>query len=55
MSTHLGTEKISPFQLGLHHFNPAPKARSYKRENEVLYQIWKRLGVEQCVQNLKEK
>ena len=51
----LRTKKLSPFQLVLHHFNPPPKARSYKRDNEVLYQRGKSLGVEQCVHNLKEK
>jgi hypothetical protein len=40
-----GTEKLSPFQLGLHHFNPPLKASSYKRENEVLHQIGKSLGL----------
>jgi hypothetical protein len=44
------TKKLSPFQLGLHHFNLAPKAISYKRDNEVLHQIGKNLGDEQCVQ-----
>jgi hypothetical protein len=51
----LGTKKLSPFQLGLHHFNPPPKEISYKRHNEVLHQRGKRLGDEQCVQNLKDK
>jgi hypothetical protein len=55
MSAQFRTEKLSPFQLGLHHFNPPPKARSYKRDNEVLNQVGKRLGVEQCVQTYKEK
>jgi hypothetical protein len=41
--------------LGLHHFNSPPKAGSYKRENEVLHQRGKSLGVEKCIQNLKEK
>jgi hypothetical protein len=50
-----GTEKLSPFQLGLHHFNPPPKAISYKRDNEVLHQIGKILVDEQCVQTLKVK
>ena len=45
-----GSEKLSPFQLGLHHFNPPPKALSYKRDNEVIHQIGKSLGAEQCVQ-----
>jgi hypothetical protein len=44
------TEKISPFQLGLQQFNPPPKKISYKRDNEVLHQIGKRLGAEKCVQ-----
>ena len=30
------TEKLSPFQLGLHHFNPPPKASSCKGDKEVL-------------------
>jgi hypothetical protein len=55
VSARLGTEKLSPFQLGLHHFNPPPKASSYKRDNEVLHQRGKSLGVEQCVQTLKDK
>jgi hypothetical protein len=29
---------------------PPPKESSYKRGNEVLHQIGKRLGDEQCVQ-----
>jgi hypothetical protein len=33
-----GTKKLSSFQLGLHHFNPPPKARSYKGEKEFLHQ-----------------
>jgi hypothetical protein len=41
-----GIEKLSPFQLGLHHFNPPPKEISYKRDNEVLYQIGKISGAE---------
>jgi hypothetical protein len=45
----LRIEKLSPFQLGLHQFNPPPKESSYKRDNEVLQQIGKILGVEQCV------
>jgi hypothetical protein len=55
VSTSLRTEKLIPFQLGLHHFNPPPKASSYKRDNEVLHQRGKRLGDEQCVQTLKDK
>jgi hypothetical protein len=55
MSARLETEKLSPFQLGLHHFNPAPKESSYKRDNEVLHQRGKSLGDEQCVQTLKDK
>jgi hypothetical protein len=55
MSTRLRTKKLSPFQLGLHHFNPPPKEISYKRDNEVLRQTGKSLGVEQCVQTLKDK
>jgi hypothetical protein len=49
------TKKLSPFEPGLHHFNPPPKASSYKRDNEVLHQIGKILGVEQCVQSQKDK
>jgi hypothetical protein len=45
-----GTEKLSPFQLGLHHFNPPPKESSYERLNEVLHEIGKSLGAKQCVQ-----
>jgi hypothetical protein len=55
VSARLRTEKLSPFQLGLHHFNPPPKASSYKRDNEVLHQRGKSLGDEQCVQTLKDK
>jgi hypothetical protein len=55
MSAQFRTEKLSPFQLGLHHFNPPPKASSYKRDNEVLNQVGRSLGVEQCVQTLKDK
>jgi hypothetical protein len=55
MSSCIETEKISPFQLGLHHFNPPLKASSYKRDNEVLHQRGKSLGDEQCAQNLKDK
>jgi hypothetical protein len=44
MLAHLRNEKLSPFQLGLHHFNPPPKASSYKGENEVLHQIREELG-----------
>jgi hypothetical protein len=55
MSAHLGTEKLSPFQLGLHQFNPPPKISSYKRDNEVLHQRGKSLGAEQCVHTLKDK
>jgi predicted Zn-dependent protease len=44
-----GTEKLSSFQLGLHHFNPPPKESSYKRDNEVLHEIGKILGDEHCV------
>jgi hypothetical protein len=51
----LRIEKLSPFQLGLHHFNPPPKESSYKRKNEVLHQRGKRLGVEQRVHTLKDK
>jgi hypothetical protein len=39
------TKKLSPFQLDLHHFNPPPKAISYKRDNEALHQIGKILGM----------
>ena len=49
MAAWFGTEKLSPFHLGLHHFNPPPKEISYKRDNEVLSQVGKILGVEQCV------
>jgi hypothetical protein len=55
MSAHIGTEKLSPFQLGLHHFNHPPKISSYKRDNEVVHQRQKSLGVEQCVHTLKDK
>jgi hypothetical protein len=55
VSARLGTEKLSPFQLGLHHFNPPPKASSYKSDNEVLHQRGKILGDEQCVQTVKDK
>jgi hypothetical protein len=48
-------EKLSLFQLGLHHFNPPPKASSYKGENEVPHQRSKILGDEQCFQTLKDK
>jgi hypothetical protein len=41
--------------MGLHEFNPPPNASSYKRDNEVLHQRGKSLGVEQCVQDLKYK
>jgi hypothetical protein len=34
---------------GLQQFNPPPKERSYKRDNEVLNQIGRSLGAEQCV------
>ena len=50
-----GTEKLSPFHIGLHHFNPPPKTRSYKRVSESLHQRGKSLGVEQCVLSLKDK
>jgi hypothetical protein len=49
------TKKLSSFQLGLHHFNPPPKESSYKRDNEVLNQVGKILGAEQCVQTSKDK
>jgi hypothetical protein len=49
MSARFITKKIISFQLGLHHFNPPPKEISYKRYNEVLNQVGKSLGVEQCV------
>jgi hypothetical protein len=55
VSTNLRTKKLTPFQLGIHHFNPPPKTISYKRDNEVLHQRGKKLGAEQCVQTLKEK
>ena len=55
MSAWFGTEKLSSFQLGLRHFNPPPKARSYKKDNEVIHQRGKSLGDKQCVQTLKEK
>ena len=55
MSTRLRTKKLSPFQLGLHRFNPPPKASSYKRDDEVLHQRGKSLSVEQCIQTLKDK
>jgi hypothetical protein len=55
VSARLKTKKISPFQQDLHHFNPPPKARSYKGDNEFLHQIKKILGDEQCVQTLKDK
>ena len=42
-------------KLGLHYFNPPPKASSYKRDNEVLHERGKSLGVEKCVQTLKDK
>jgi hypothetical protein len=38
-------EKVSPFQLGLHHFNPPLKEISYKRDNEVFHKRSKRLGL----------
>jgi len=41
--------------MGLHHFNPPPKASSYKGDNEVLHQRRKSLGVEQCVHTFKNK
>jgi hypothetical protein len=55
VSARLGIEKLSSFQLGLHHFNPPPKESSYKRDNEVLHQRGKSLGDKQCVQTLKHK
>jgi hypothetical protein len=55
VSACLVTEKISPFQLGLHNFNPPPKAISYKRDNEVLHKRGKSLGDEHCVHTLKDK
>jgi hypothetical protein len=55
MSTRLRIEKLSPFQLGLHHFNPPPKENSYKRDNEVFHQRVKISGDEKCVQTLKDK
>jgi hypothetical protein len=55
MSARLGTNKLSPFPSGLHHFNIPPKAGSYKRENEVLHQRGKSLRDEQCVYTLKDK
>jgi hypothetical protein len=55
LSARLGTEKLIPFQLGLHHFNPPPKESSYKRDNEVLHKKGKSLGAEHCVQTLKDK
>jgi hypothetical protein len=55
MSERLEIKKQSSFQLGLHHFNPPPKASSYKRDNEVLHQRGKSLGDEQCFQTLKDK
>jgi hypothetical protein len=42
-------------QLGLHHFNPPPKASSYKRVNEVLHHKEGREGFEQGVQTFKDK
>jgi hypothetical protein len=38
VSARFGTEKLRSFQLGLHHFNPPPKASSYKGDNELLHQ-----------------
>jgi hypothetical protein len=55
MSERLETEKLSPFQLGLHHFNALPNESSYKKDNEVLHQRGKSLGAEKCVQTLKDK
>jgi hypothetical protein len=55
VSARLGTKKLSPFQLGLQHFNPPPKTSSYKGYNEILYQRRKSLGDEQCVHTLKDK
>jgi hypothetical protein len=31
-------QETKSLQLGLHHFNPPPKERSYKGDNEVLNQ-----------------
>jgi hypothetical protein len=42
-------------QLGLHHFNHPSKENSYKGDNEVLHQIRKRFGAEQCGQTFKDK
>ena len=50
LSEQFRTEKLCSFQLGLHYFNPPPKASSYKRDNDVSYQVGKNLGAEQCVQ-----
>ena len=36
-------------------YGPPPKASSYMRDNEVLNQQGKSLGVEQCVHTLKDK
>jgi hypothetical protein len=55
VSAHLKTEKLSPFQLGLHHFNPPLKEISYKGDNEALHQRGKSVGVEKCVNTLKDK
>ena len=55
VSACLRTKKVSPFHLGLHHLNPPPKASSYKRDSEVLYQRGKSLGSKQCVQSLNDK
>jgi hypothetical protein len=41
--------------MGLHHFNPPPKESSYTRDNQVLHQRGKSLGVEKCVYTLKDK
>jgi hypothetical protein len=55
VSACVGTEKLSPFQLGIHHFNPPLKTNSHKRDNEVLHQRGKSLGDEQCIHTLKDK
>jgi hypothetical protein len=44
MSAWFETKEPSSFQLGLHHFNPPPKASSKERDNEVLSTIGKELG-----------
>jgi hypothetical protein len=46
VSAWFRNEKLNPFELGLHHFNPPPKTNSYKRNNEVLNQVGKSLGDE---------